>query len=104
MIGEPTSGSPAPGSRSKELGFTISVAGSLLYRKGIPLTLLSNREQLRRNFRPSALADLASLRSRLWDLLANEVPGVNVRQRISVGKLSAVLVARVRTDASCWCR
>jgi transposase len=32
----------------------------------------ANREQLRRNFRPSALADLASLRSRLWDLLANE--------------------------------
>jgi hypothetical protein len=36
------------------------------------MTSSANREQLRRNFRPSALADLASLRSRLWDLLANE--------------------------------
>jgi hypothetical protein len=37
------------------------------------ITSSANREQLRRNFRPSALAaDLASLRSRLWDLLANE--------------------------------
>jgi hypothetical protein len=35
------------------------------------ITSSANREQLRRNFRPSALADLASLRSRLWDLLAN---------------------------------
>src|SRR5262249_32279527 len=36
------------------------------------ITASANREQLRRNFRPSALADLASLRSRLWDLLAND--------------------------------
>ena len=52
-----------------------SVPGSDICRAANSTTTITssaNREQPRRNFRPSALADLASLRRGLGDLLAND--------------------------------